>query len=476
MTSKRVLAAIRLSKDTDESTSVEGQREAIRRWAGQNGHLVTLEAVDTDVSGATPSLARPRLAALLASPAAFDIVAGIKIDRLSRDTEDFLSFARWLNARGKWLVSTGENVTLRGDGSASDVMTATVLAAAATMERQRIAERCRDSRERLASAGRFAGGTPPFGYAVKDTGKGKTLVQNPATASVARRMADMAIGGASNGKIARWLNAEGVRTGRGCEWTDEVVRKVLLGNALAGYATRRGNRVRTTDGRDVTITDEPILDDDQWARLQAALASRRQKRAERVGGHMLLRVIYCWGCSTPEKPWPMYGHLSQGRNKASIYRCQKCGYSLGMARAEKAVEDHILHYESELIPERVVIPAVSHTAELARTEARIADIESQVVSGAMPAASASRMLTALEAERERLAALPQRDERIVYEPTTRTVSEEWEALDTQGRGQWLRHWGIRTFERRGGGYTRSLELTAAILAAMGRTKDEYALV
>ena len=164
--SKRVLGALRLSRDQDESTSIEGQREQIERWAAARGYAVTAWAEDVDVSGGVPSLDRPDLKRKLADPASFDIVAGIKIDRLSRDTADFLSFAGWLNQRGKWLVSTGESICLKGDGSASDMANATVLAAFATMERQRMAERARDSRARLARAGRWGGGVAPFGYMI----------------------------------------------------------------------------------------------------------------------------------------------------------------------------------------------------------------------------------------------------------------------------------------------------------------------
>ena len=126
-------------------------------------------------------------------------------------------------------------------------MTATVLAAAATMQRQRTAELCQDSRARLLRAGRWGGGVAPFPYAIHDTGHGKTLVQDPAKVGYARVMAERAVDGHSNGKIARWLNAEGIKTQRGKPWTPEAVNTVLRGHALAGYAVRTA-RVRQAHG------------------------------------------------------------------------------------------------------------------------------------------------------------------------------------------------------------------------------------
>ena len=59
-----------------------------------------------------------------------------------------------------------------------------------------------------------------------------------------RQMALDAIAGSSNGKIARWLNAEGISTVKGCKWAPEVVGELLRDPALADYATLDGERSR----------------------------------------------------------------------------------------------------------------------------------------------------------------------------------------------------------------------------------------
>jgi site-specific DNA recombinase len=512
MNAKRVLAAIRLSKDSDESTSVEGQREAIGTWAAASGYVFVAEAVDVDVSGGTPSLERPELAKQLRDLGAFDIVAGIKIDRLSRDTGDFLAFAKFLNDQGKWLASTGEGICLKGDGSAADTMTATVLAAAATMERQRIAERCKDSRARLLKVGRWGGGVPPFGYAIYDTGKGKTLVQDPVRARYAEAMAERAIDGHSNGRIARWLNSEGVKTQRGHRWEPETVGQVLRGHSLAGYAVRyprrlkdgkriragMAQRVRDDDGADVMITSEPVLTDEQWRLLQEALDSRGQKRApRRLGAHQLLRVAYCRACSVqpgkvkasslrpdgtfdmpaPGKLVPMYGHRDQGSSRQAIYRCQSCGYSAPKAALEDTVEAILMHAVGDRpLPRRVEIPAVSHTAELAELEGKIADLDEQYQADALPARTYARMMTKLEARREELAALPQRAAEVRYEhdDDSPTVRDHWASLTSEDRGAFLRAWGVQIFADRAGcttklGWENAEETGSEMAEAFGLT-------
>jgi hypothetical protein len=60
------------------------------------------------------------------------------------------------------------------------------------------------------------------------------------------------------------------------------------------------------------------------------------------------------------------------------------------------------------------------------------------------------MMTKLEARRDELAALPQRDEDVRYEPTGTTVREHWASLTHEDRGAFLRQRGVRIFADRKG--------------------------
>jgi hypothetical protein len=56
------LAAIRLSRSTDESTSVERQRDVIGGWSQRpDGEPIIGEALDVDVSGSVSPFDRPDL-------------------------------------------------------------------------------------------------------------------------------------------------------------------------------------------------------------------------------------------------------------------------------------------------------------------------------------------------------------------------------------------------------------------------------
>ena len=408
---------------------------------------MTAWAEDTDVSARKVAPAkRPQLAKWLTEPqlGAWDILVCAKQDRLFRSVADIGAMTAWCVEHGKSWASVAENTDL---STPAGRMFANQLATFAEFEADRIGERCKESADRLAAAGRWRGGKPPYGYAPKDTGHGWTLILDDAQAGTAREMAKRAIGGASNGQIARWLNETGVATPRGgYSWTPEIVRVMLRSPSLAGWSTRNGKVVRDDDGNPVMITTTPVLDAETWHQLQAALDSRKQIHAERVGGHMLLGVAYCPQCVKPNgKPSPLYGHNAQGGSRMrSNYRCQSCGYSIRKEVIERFVEDCVMEAIGDrAMPRKLVIPAISHTAELATIDARIADIEREVTTGDMPAKAAGRILVTLEAMRDVLAAKPQREAKVIYEPTGQTVREHWATLDTEGRGRFLRTWGVR---------------------------------
>ena len=57
----RVLGRLRLSRATEESTSIERQREVIQQWSDMHGHTVVGWATDLDVSGSVDPFDTPQL-------------------------------------------------------------------------------------------------------------------------------------------------------------------------------------------------------------------------------------------------------------------------------------------------------------------------------------------------------------------------------------------------------------------------------
>jgi site-specific DNA recombinase len=441
----RVLKAIRESGESDESTSVEGQDNTLDKWIGDNNHTEAGRAEDTDTSARKISpFKRPKLGKWFTEPLAneWDILACSKQDRMFRSVADIGAVTSWCIAHGKSWVAIAENTDL---STPAGRMFANTLAAFGEFEADRGGERRAEAAERFSRRGQWDGGTYLIGYVPVKVGFAWRLAQSD-KAPITLDMAMRATAGDSNGKIARWLNDSGILTTRGNQWNAMVVGRLLRNPALAGYAVYKGAILFDEDtGEHIMITDNPILTEDQWLALQAALDSRKQTRGERVGGHMLLRVAYCAKCSTPERRQPIYGHLRQGRKKLdNLYRCQRCGFSITMAKLERQVEFYIMaKYGSRPLPRKVVIPAISHTAQLAKVQRKIAEIDEQYAAGSLPAAAYARMMTRLESDSERLAGMEQRPAQVTYERTGQTVRELWATLDNAGKGAFLRKWGFR---------------------------------
>src|SRR6516225_856999 len=100
----RLLAAIRLSVETDATTSPERQRKDIEGYAARHGHTVVAWPTDLSVSGAVPPRQRPQLGPWLDRPDDWDALIVARLDRLSRSLLDFAALQSDLEAKGKEIV------------------------------------------------------------------------------------------------------------------------------------------------------------------------------------------------------------------------------------------------------------------------------------------------------------------------------------------------------------------------------------
>jgi DNA invertase Pin-like site-specific DNA recombinase len=163
-TAMRILGATRLSHGTDESTSVERQREQIQHTAKVRGDDVVFISEDVDVSGAVSPFSRPDLGPWLTDPAKvaqWDTLVVAKMDRLSRSLIDFAGLLKWCQAHGKVIVSVSESLDF---GTAVGRLMAQILMMFAEFERERMSERRADAAVKIRSNGHYGGGSTAYGY------------------------------------------------------------------------------------------------------------------------------------------------------------------------------------------------------------------------------------------------------------------------------------------------------------------------
>ena len=444
----RALAGIRLSVDTDESTSVERQTEAATYTVKARGDRLIHTAIDTDVSGSVSPFERPSLGPWLTDPdliAQWDYLIVSKIDRLSRSLLDWQVFLQWCDAHGKTAVSVSEGFDLSTPWGR---MIANILMIFAEFERLRIGERRKEAADKLRAIGQWGGGTMPYGYRAICTCHGKpecgaaqgwVFGQSAAEAGIIRRVVDDVLAGTPVGAICRELNAEGVPTPqRSREWRTPTLLHILRSRNLRGEAQYKKHTVRDADGNPVLSTDEPILTETEFALLQQALdAASRPHMTAHQSTKLLVGVVYCGECDGP-----LY-------RQRDTYRCfNRNGIKHPTAKIdapllEGIVEAALLKEHGSAQIERRAGNGVDYRLELETTRTELSELEEQYLGHNLSAERFARMSTRLEARIAELDTLAQQARGPRWERVGETVAQRWDRLDSEGRRGMLRRLGLR---------------------------------
>jgi site-specific DNA recombinase len=414
----RVLGAVRQSKTKDRAVSPTTQRERIRAWSDSNGHQVAKITEDLSKTGKMSAFRRPELGPWLTDPdkiATWDVLVATKLDRACRNTADYLKLRQWCEDNGKRLVLL-DNPDLDTSKPAGRAM-ASIQAVFAEFERDMASERRRETLVTLAEQGRFPGGRVPYGMRKEQRPDGYYLAPDTGgTLDVLDHMADMAIAGKSNGQIADWLNG---------------------GNGTVGYLNSAGHKWSVDRVRFVFRSPEvpALLGEEKSAQLRASLRTRSPHRGERVGGHMLLRVAFCLKCGSP-----LYAHVRRDRPSPGYYRCLPCKTYISIGKLESYAQGSLLYFAGDLpAVRRRLIPGDDHQKAIHALEREIDTLAA--ITGA------EGLTEAKQAEISRLKSLPYAPDHYEWVPTGQTVTELWESLkdDPAGKGEIMRHWGVRVF-------------------------------
>ena len=404
----RDLGATRLSRKTDESTSIERQREQITLTSRIRGDTLVYITEDTDISGSISPFERDGLGPWLTEPdklSQWHCLIVPKLDRLTRSLRDFDELVEWLDKNGKTLVSVSEALDL---STSTGRFSANMLAMFAQFERERIAERRRERAADDRARGWWSGGGFNYGMRPVKTNDHWELEVDPETYARLEDIAHSLIAGRSATSIARHLDAIGIPTPRG-----------------------RG-RWRQNTIRDMFAHPKCPLDDDLLARVTEALDKTKQSWTKRADASMLLNIAYCTcGNNLKSKRYVSKGHLYE------YYDCNnpKChARRIPMADLEEWIE-HIMIpgglYGEQPVWRKVVSSGKSARGLIMKLDRKIRALD-------MDADDYDEQHAALMAERKRLREEDEkRPDETRYEDTGMTVSDYWPTLDDQAKRQFL---------------------------------------
>jgi len=460
--SKRVLGVVRLSRENEDSTSITRQKERIEAWVKFKGWVIVGWAIDDGVSAIKVSpWDRPELGPWLGRSHEYDVVLCWKLDRLARNTGDFVDLLRWADDGDVSIVTTDDAIDLSSDIGRA---VAQILAVFAEYEGKTIKLRARQSRDGLVKLGRWYGGTAPYGYqSVKDPTGGHRLKVDTKEKEVVLEAVERTIKGESARSIVRDFTARKVprphaprkNTTNPDEWNNSSLINVLRSPALLGQRLHNGDLVRDPDTGLPMQYAEPLITQSEFGRLQAAMDVRSSPHAMRYGKVALLRIVYCGECQDIVYRYhsgkKMYYRCRAARTKSND--CSQLSFPLD--EVEYLVFNDFLAKVGHLeVQRKVYVPASDDSEALDMAQSSYEELTARhaTLKQGIARETLSKRLSALEELIETLESKETTEAHYEYEGTGQNYREYFDGLGPEAKGDELRSAGVKAFLQRINGH------------------------
>ncbi len=303
----RIAAYCRVSTDKDDQlNSLQAQKAFFSAYTQRTGDALVRLYADEGISGTKIKNRREFLRMMAdAERGLFDMVVVKDISRFARNTVDLLQNIRKLKSLGIDTQFLTANMT--GMGNSEFVLT--IFGALAQEESANTSKRVKFGKKMNAEKGRVP--NLVFGYD-KTPGDYFNLMINEREAEWIRRIyewyADQGYGAA---KIADMLNERGVRTKRGCRWSQNAIRRILTNALYTGKIINgkqevsdflTGQRVQK-DAAEWMVVDRPelrIIDPEVFRRTRQIMTDRgkafRVDRERQSNRYLFSTLIKCKEC------------------------------------------------------------------------------------------------------------------------------------------------------------------------------------
>jgi site-specific DNA recombinase len=264
-----------------EFNSLDAQYEACAAYALSQRHegwsVVPDRYDDGGFSGG--SMKRPGLKRLLADIAAgkVDIILVYKIDRLTRSLADFAKIVEVLDKAGASFVSITQSFNTT---TSMGRLTLNMLLSFAQFEREVTGERIRDKIAASKRKGMWMGGSVPVGYRVED----RKLIVEESQATIVRHIMNRYLALGSVVELVDELERGGYatevktsaagKTRGGVLYSRGMLYRVLTNPVYRGMISHKG---QTYPGEHA-----PVVSEDLWDKVQAAMAERTQGHSRRM--------------------------------------------------------------------------------------------------------------------------------------------------------------------------------------------------
>ncbi len=303
---KIAAAYIRVSTDDQIEYSPESQIKAIRDYAKRNDYILPDEYIfmDEGISGKTAGK-RPAFMKMIGTaktkPKPFDAILLWKFSRFARNREDSIVYKSMLRKQlGIEVISISESL---GDDKMS-VLIEAMIEAMDEYYSINLAEEVKRGMTEKAKRGEPLS-IPPFGYKMEN----KQLIPVKEESDIIKQVFEWYDNGVGMLRIAKNLNAAGVRTHRGSLIENRTVEYWLNNPAYIGKIrwTPTGATSRNYHNDNSMIADgshEPLIDIETWERVQKRMKEQKEKyrkwyKPTETISHWLVGLLHCGKCGGP---------------------------------------------------------------------------------------------------------------------------------------------------------------------------------
>lgn len=230
-------AAVYVRVSTEEQSvegySLEAQKDILLNWCIAEGWEVADIYEDGGYSGTNTK--RPEYLRMMAEQHSWDVLLVFKIDRIHRNSRNFINMMYDLNKNGKMFVSQSESLDTT---NALGRFFVEMMQSIAQLESALIGERTyvgmKEKAETMSNSDKVnltMGFNAPFGYVLNNG----ILLSEPEELDVVRSIFTDYLDGSTMDSIAYRLNRSGLLTKRGNPWNVYNIRNILHNPIYAGY-------------------------------------------------------------------------------------------------------------------------------------------------------------------------------------------------------------------------------------------------
>ena len=271
MTRVAIYTRVSTEDQAKEGFSLDAQKERLRMYCKAQGMEVVKEYVDDGHSGRNTN--RPAYQQMMADKETWDVILVVKMDRIHRNSRNFMDMMDNLNKWGKGFASMTENLDTT---TAMGRFVMDIIQRIAQLESEQIGERVyMGMHQKAATVGGMMGGGHPYGYEIQD---GKLIVI-PDEAKVVKEIFADYLSGLSTTKIALKLTGQGIPTKRGGKWDAPTVSYILRNPIYAGFLE--------WDDLIKPAEHEPIVSPEDFNNVQESLVRHIRRPEQRYKPRLL---------------------------------------------------------------------------------------------------------------------------------------------------------------------------------------------